>query len=259
MKKKKIKRLKRSEAIERLDDMMRLIRIDVEVALATEAALEAANEAVMGDLQDVQFYGADCYNAVKQSMAIFLAVTLAKLFETPGLRGQAKATRFNGSDVASIPLMIRLLRQERCRSALLKRAANWTPNIPEMESRQVAACALAIERAIGAYDSLRRTHGGRMAVARLKKFRDKVAAHTLLGAALKTAPTYREMFQLVDVARDVTEQARLAIDGVHINLASAEERLLKVSRAFWRPALLGAAKAGREPWQDRDSDNSLLA
>lgn len=259
MKKKKIKRLKKSEAVERLDEMMRLIRIDVEVALATEAALEAANEAVMGELRDIQFYGADCYNAVKQSMAIFLAVTLAKLFETPGLRGQAKGTRFNGSDVASIPLMVRLLRQKRCRTALLKRAANWTPNFPEIESRQVAACARAIDRAIGAYGSLRRTHGGRMAVARLKKFRDKVAAHTLLGAALKTAPTYREMFQLMDVARDVTEQARLAIDGVHINLASTEERLLKVSKAFWHPALLGAVKAGREPRRDRDTEGALLA
>ncbi len=93
----KIKRLKRDEAVDRLDEMIRLINIDVQVALGAEAALEAANNEVMGDLKDVKFYGADCYNAVKQSMSIFLAITLAKLFETPSLRGMSKGTRFKAT------------------------------------------------------------------------------------------------------------------------------------------------------------------
>lgn len=239
----KIKRLRRDEAVDRLDEMIRLINIDVQVALGTEAALEAANREVMGDLKDVKFYGADCYNSVKQSMSIFLAITLAKLFETPTLRGMSKGTRFNKSDVASIPLMIRLLKQQRCKAILRLRAANWTPQIPEMTSRQIAACDRAIERAIESYEKLTRTLAGRRAVAKLKKFRDKVVAHTLLGVAIKAAPTYREMFLLMDVARDVTEQARLAIDGIHVDLSDVEESLTEVSTAFWQPALLAASKA----------------
>ena len=59
--------------------------------------------------RDVKMRGADCYNSVQLSMSIFLALMLSKLFETPSLRGQSKSVRFNRSDVASIPLMIRLL------------------------------------------------------------------------------------------------------------------------------------------------------
>lgn len=246
----KIKRLRRDEAVDRLDEMIRLINIDVQVALATEAALEAANNEVMGDLKGVKFYGADCYNAVRQSMSIFLAITLAKLFETPTLRGMSKGTRFNKSDVASIPLMIRLLKQKRCKAILRGRAADWTPQIPQMTSRQIAACDRAIERAIESYEKLARTLAGRHAVAKLKKFRDKVVAHTLLGVAIEAAPTYREMFLLLDVAREVTEQARLAINGIHVDLSDVEETLTEVSVAFWRPALLAAAKAGDRPRRD---------
>ena len=244
---KKIKRLNLDEAVGRLDEMIRLVDIDVQVALRTEAALEAANQIVMGDLRDVKFYGADCYNAVQQSMAIFLAITLAKLFETPSLRRMSKGTRFNKSDVASIPLMIRLLKQKRCRASLSKRASDWTPQIPGMASRNVASCERAIDRAIAGYEALRRTGAGRAAVAKLKKFRDKVAAHTLLGSAIKAAPTYREMFLLADVARDVAEQARLAIAGVHVDLSDSEGSLLDVSKAFWRPALFAAAKTDGRP------------
>ena len=46
----------------------------------------------------------------------------------------------------------------------------------------------------------------------------------------------------MDVARDVTEQARLAIAGIHVDLSDVEESLVEVSTAFWRPALFAAAK-----------------
>src|SRR5262249_27633079 len=158
------------------------------------------------------FYGADCYNAVKQGLSIFLALTLAKLFETPGLwRGKSKSFRFNNSDVASIPLMMRLLKQARCRKGLSKRAQHWTPQIPEITEAQANACECAIDKAIAAYERLRGTRDGKNAVAKLKKFRNKVLAHTLLGAAVRSAPQYRELFWLVDVARDVVEHSRLAI------------------------------------------------
>jgi len=63
MSKMKIERLKLNDALNRLDEMIDLINLDVQVALGIEAALETANEVVTGELRDVQFYGADCYNA----------------------------------------------------------------------------------------------------------------------------------------------------------------------------------------------------
>jgi hypothetical protein len=247
MAKPKVKRLKIADALDRLDEMIPLIVRDVEIAIQTEAALETANELVNGDeLRGANFYGADCYNAVKLSMSIFLALTLAKLFETPGLwRGKSQTYRFNNSDIASIPLMIRLLKQARCRKHLSKRARDWTPSIPGMAETNAEVCERAIDRATEAYATLRSKHAGRNAAAKLRLFRNKAVAHTLLGTALKSAPLYRELFLLMDVARDVAEQSRLAIDGIHIDLRETEEEQMNISRAFWRPALTASAKAGR--------------
>jgi hypothetical protein len=103
----------------------------------------------------------------------------------------------------------------------------------------------AIDAAVNAHAGLRKTHAGRNAAAKLKSFRDKVIAHTLFGVAVKSTPTYAELFRLMDVARDVTEQARLAIEGLHIDLRETEEEHVKVARAFWRPALTAAAKVRR--------------
>jgi hypothetical protein len=245
MTKKKVERLKLAHALDRLDKMIELISPDVTIGIQTKAALETANGIVTGELRDVQFYGADCYNTAKQSMSLFLALMLAKLFETPSLRGQSKSTRFNKSDVASIPLMIRLLKQKRCRTSLSMRARDWTPAFPSRAEINAKDCERAIDRAIEAYAKLRRTHAGRNAVAKLKLFRDKVLAHTLLGKVLKSAPLYREMFLLMDVARDVAEHARLAVDGRHLDLRESEEEQENICRAFWRPALTAAATAGR--------------
>jgi hypothetical protein len=242
---KKIVRLSANDAVVRLDQMIDLIYRDVEIATATEAALESANKMAMGSLRGVQFYGADCYNAVAQSMALHLALTLAKLFEIPSLRGQGKSTRFNKSDVASIPLMVRLLEQKRCRVRLSKRARDWTPMIPEMADRHAESCELAIDRAIEAYNELRRKPAGRKASTKLRGFRDKVLAHTLLITALDSRPTYREMFHLARVARQVVEHARLAISGHHLDMTDHMERRLEVAEAFWKPAMTAAAEAER--------------
>jgi hypothetical protein len=107
------------------------------------------------------------------------------------------------------------------------------------------ACERAIDRTIEAYAALRRNHAGRIAIAKLRKFRNKVLAHTLLGVALEATPTYRELFLLMDVAREVTEQARLAIAGIHVDLLETEDALQEVSGAFWRPAIAAAAKDKR--------------
>ena len=241
--KKKIKRLKAKDAMGRLDQMIGLIAVDVHVGLGVEAALETANEMATGPLRNIPFYGADCYSAVRQSMALFLAITLAKLFETPSLRGQSKGSRFNESDVASIPLLIRLLKQGRCRKRLSNRARLWKPtNVPDIHAR---SCERAIDKAVNAYAALRRKRSAREAIAKLKKFRDKMLAHSLLGPALQERPKYRELFLLMDAAREVTEHAQLAIEGIHLDLADVENKLTKMSRAFWEPAMTAAVEANR--------------
>jgi hypothetical protein len=113
--------------------------------------------------------------------------------------------------------------------------------LPEMEDNNAAACERAIDQAISAYAKLRRTRAGRSAIANLKAFRNKVLAHTLIGSALQKAPTYNDLFLLMDVARDVSEHAQLAILGNNANLKGVEDEFSRVSRAFWSAALPAAA------------------
>lgn len=179
MAKKRIERLTAADAIGRLDKMMPLVVRDVEIAIQVEAGLETANALVMSDaLRNVRFYGAGSFNATQLSMSNFLAIVLAKLFETPSPRwGLSKSSRYNISDVASVPLMVRLLNQARCRKGLRKRARNWTPRLRYSGALHAKSVDRAIDKAVGAYIKHRGTHTGRRAEAKLKLFRDKVLAH----------------------------------------------------------------------------------
>jgi hypothetical protein len=238
MKKKRRVVLSRKEAVQRLDEMILLIEENVRIGLRIEAALETANGIVMSRIDNMSCYGAECYNIVKDCMALNLALTLARLFDSG-----ARRIRPNKRDVASIPLLIRLLRQKRCHDALIARARSWTPHLPESSDAQAACCERAIKDAIGAYVSLRRTHQGRQAAETLKQFRDKKLAHSLMGTVLKAVPQYRQLFLLMDVARDVTNGAKLAIRGDNLDFKEVEDGWHCESRAFWEPALRAAVTA----------------
>ena len=239
---KRPRQLNRATAISRVDEMIKLIQRDVQIAIEVKAAMEAANKIVIGDLRNVTYHGAECYNTVKQSMALFLALTLAKLFEFPIPRNnETRASRYNRSDLASIPLMVRLLKQKRCRTALLERARMWTPQLTGMGDIHAVSCERGIDRAIEAYDRIQRIPRGRKAIASLKAFRDKVLAHNLLGQALENTLLYNELFLLMDVARDVTQHAKLAILGDNLDLKDVEMERARMSEAFWRPALTAVA------------------
>ena len=223
-------------AVQRLDEMVVLIEQDVRVGLSVEAALESANEIVSARISDyATYYGANCYNTVKDCMALYLALTLARLFD-PG----ARRFRPNKRDVASIPLLVRLLKQKRCRSALAKRARGWNPQLPSLADSNAAACEREIDSAILTYEKLRRTHKGRRAALTLKEFRDKKLAHSLMGAVLKALPQYQQLFLLMDVARDVTNHAKLAILGNNLDLTDVEKQKMQEAEFFWERALAAA-------------------
>lgn len=228
----------RVSALQRLHEMIVLIEENVRIGLRIEAALESANDIIATEIKSANVHGAACYNTVRNCMALNLALTLARLFDPGGKRFHP-----NQSNVASLPLLIRLLKQKRCRSVLIERARNWTPQLPESADPQAAGCERAINSAIEAYASLRRNHSRRQAAATLKQFRDRKLTHSLMGTILKALPQYRQLFLLMDVARDVTDHAKLAIQGNNLDLKGFEDRRREEARAFWEPALRAASSA----------------
>lgn len=235
---KKPVRISRNEAVARLDAMIEHIYRDVRVGIGVEAALETGNAIVINELRNKQIDGAECYGTIRQSNALFLSLTLAKLFEMPRPRPkEGKASRYNRSDVASIPLMIRLLKQKRCRDALIARAREWTPHLEFLIDAQAAACEQAIDNAVQEYSKLQKSYEGRTAIKKLTDFRNKMLAHNLLGEALKKRPSYNDLFLLMDTARDITGHAKLAIMGENLDLTDFEEEFLRASNVFWSRAL----------------------
>lgn len=122
-----------------------------------------------------------CIQHHQSSLAFDLALHLARLFDARPTRVRNRKSgkweylgrHPNRRDEASIPLMIRLLRQKRCRNALIDRARNWHPHHDDWSKRLYASdCDKAIEKAIEHYSSLFRGKFGRSGIYELKKMRD---------------------------------------------------------------------------------------
>jgi hypothetical protein len=109
-----------------------------------------------------------------------------------------------------------------------------------MADEQASACTRALGEATKAY-AFCETSKGKVALAKLADLRNKVIAHTLT-VALGALPSYDELFQLTDVARDVCGPASLAVLGRAIELKDYEERMIRAATEFWHPAI-GALSA----------------
>jgi hypothetical protein len=236
MRKKKPERMKCADALRRLDQMIEHVLANAQIASSLNAAFQAANDIVVEKYKGGDRFEAHCYHSIMNSLALNLAITLARLFDAG-----SKLRHPNKRDVASIPLLLRLLRQKRCRRVLVERARSWPPKMPDLAETNAATCEHAIQEALATYASLRRKPKGRKAVAALKEFRDKRLAHSLLvDLKPKLETRYGHLFLLAYVARVVAESANLAITGRNIDMKGTEEEYRRRADAFWMPALSAA-------------------
>lgn len=237
--KRKRKTISRAEAVDRLGAMVKAIHRDLERALAIEAALEEANRIVTATPDQLR-PGAATFSTIAGSLLFDLAMTLARLFEpmqTEKRAGGRKRPTPYKSERATIPLIVHLLRQKRCRDELAARARRWIPDAPWIADSQETACRKACAKAVEAYAVLRRDPDGRRGAALLNGLRNNGIAHTLRTAPGKPGPRYRRLFRLADTAREVVEAALLAIDGHNADFLRVEEIRRDDAARFWGHAL----------------------
>ena len=220
--------ISRSEALRRLRAMCGRVERDVRIALWAEAVLNSGNE-IFPIGKPVE--GGNAYMVIVQSLVANLAITLARLFD-PGSRRYHP----NRSELASLPLIIRLLRQRRCQKLLLDHARKWTPDLVGMEAVNASTCTEAIAGAIKAYRELLAAPGGQSRIRRLRHFRNFVLAHTMMDDPRKRAPLYSDLFILLDVAREIVDKLKLAIDGSHIDLPDLHQMYREIADRFWSSA-----------------------
>jgi hypothetical protein len=213
---------------------MPILYRDLRFAMALEASLEEAN-AVVGKLDARKFYGADTFNSVKVATQSSLALVLAKIFEVPPKRGKL-ANRFNGSDKASIPVVLYFLRQKRVRSAMVERA------IVEGGSQGTDWCRQALESAERKYRSLKGSRRFRLKLQSITDFRNGTVAHSLHSVEPARLPTYNDLFELLDAAADIVSQIKLATEGTNLFLDDFEKEDRRSAAEFWGKALPAAMR-----------------
>ncbi|MDQ0317475.1 AbiU2 domain-containing protein [Amorphus orientalis] len=238
MTKKKSKRLSRDQALNRVFLIARWVETVTTDAVRLKAVIKAANHTS----RTAAFSETDnlTYATIMRSLRIRMVLILATLYEIPTPRsGQSVANRLNSSDTASIPLLVRLLRQKRVRSRL----AVFASHLPELWGSSTAGDAAkvvteAIDQAVAQYERLSRDPIGKAGAKKLKNYRDTVLAHSSFKAfALftdsDTKPTSEELLILIETAEAIVASAILAIDGKGIDFGQIEERELKDALEFW--------------------------
>ncbi len=232
-KKKKRNVISAKAALAKLDRMIPILETNIVGALKIEATLEAGNDLV-GRMSDTEIPGVGAYNTIKECLSFDLAMHLARLFDRGNRHRHA-----NTKDAASIPLMIRLLRQKRCRRALAKNARNSSPRGDlHFAARFEQDCLNAIDKASKAYTVTFRGKLGQSGLKRLKVARDNHFAHSLMRDK-KLNLTYGQLFRLTVCARDVLENASIAITGKSLELTDLQEHCREEAEEFWNRALLG--------------------
>jgi len=235
--------------------MVRLIDRELKIAIEVRASLEIANS-IIKQHADAAFYSASVANSVQGAQAMFLALTLAKLYEMPKPqrrkgRKQTHAQRYNRSDAASIPLLARFLKQKRAQKVFVAKARRWTPMLMEMADQHAADCVSAAHEAADIYRSRLRSPKGRTIILRLRHFRNNLLAHLLIDRGRRVAPTYHELNFLVDAAIAVMTKASLAVEGNNRAFALHEKEVKRKATTFWAAAI-PAAIAAKPPARTLD-------
>ncbi|MCW6510964.1 AbiU2 domain-containing protein [Lichenifustis flavocetrariae] len=230
-------RLTRAKAIERLDAMAHAVCEEADFAARVNAAFEGGNDAIhqfkIEHGRSPAFSGAQCMNTLQTAALFTIASTLGRLFD-PG-----SATRHpNERDVASIPLVLHLLRQKRCQDELAERARHWLFEMPEMAEINAETVLTAADEAIEAYASLRRSPKGQRALRVLMRFRHDHLAHRLLpdlqrGQLRDTYTTVGEIWRLLDTALILADKLSLAVSGDGRDARDMHHARHREARAVW--------------------------
>ncbi len=177
--------------------------------------------------------GAEAYGAIKESLSFNLAMHIARMFDKVSARYHA-----NHKDAASIPLMIRLLRQKRCRRMLASRARTGHDIHSKLGDLYERDCLKAIEKASKSYSATFRGKFGQSGLEHLKIARDHYFAHSLMSNR-KLKLIYNQLFRLTDCASDILDHASIAIMGKALEPADLEKHFREEAEGFWNQALLG--------------------
>jgi hypothetical protein len=211
----------------------------MELAIASQQTLQAANEALQKlAASNRTFWSIACAELIARSVTLELALVLARLFD-PG----ARIRHPNQKNIASIPLLLRLLSQKRCQKHFINRTHPWFREAQAQARNFPLRCSQALAEVGTIYRRGKKKSEVRRALKVLKYFRDKQLAHNVFDAFDGVRPTYAQLFALTDFASEVLKPAIFAVDSSDYRFEAIHEFWKGQASHFWRRALADHRKS----------------
>ena len=215
-----------------------LLAKDTWHALRIRAALHTANDVVsQKDFEGPSRFG-DTYNVVQNSMALSVALALARLLDV-----SANRLPIEQQDKASIPVLAHLLKRHDVQGTLIEAARTWHPHLMGGAELGEATCREALSQALSLFEAHTASAEDQEAHARLRAFRTGRLAHHLFDALPQDLPRFEDLDALADFARSFVRQAVLAVEGHDRDLSCEEQIKMTMNKEFWATALSATLRA----------------
>jgi AbiU2 len=221
------------EALRRTERITSLLAADTWFALRARSALHTANEVIWDHDYDRPSKFADTYNVVQNSMALNVALAVARLFDVsdPGRYPVEQ------QDKASIPVLATLLTRHDVQDALAEKARGWHPQLIGGRELGEDSCRDALSTALALYDAFTKSNELQDAVSRVRAFRTSRLAHHLFHDEPTDRPLFDDLDLLANFARDCVRATVLGVEGRDHNLGYEEVIKRSIDRPFWEVAL----------------------
>lgn len=227
------------EALRRTLRITSLLAQDTWYALRVRAALHAANDVIWEkDFNNPARFG-DTYNVVQNSLALSVALTLARLFDISSTNRYS----IEEQDKASIPVLANLMMRPDVQDAVAETARGWHPDLHRGAELGESDCRQAISTALTLYGTLDKSTDHQEALIRLRDFRTHRLAHHLFDTPPADLPRFDDLDLLANCARDFARSAVLAVEGKDRDIGYEEEIKRRTDRQFWDIGLSAALVA----------------
>jgi hypothetical protein len=230
---KNVRSLSGDEAMRRTERIASLLAKDTWFALRARAALHTANDVVSDDRFDRPGRFGDTYNVILNSMALTVALALARLFDV----SNPERYPIEQQDKASIPVLAHLLMRQDVQQTLTENARGWHPQLTGGAELGEASCQDALSAALILYETHLKSPDHQDAHSRIRSFRTGRLAHHLFDDLPTDLPRFDDLDVLANFARDFVRAAVLAVEGHDRDLGHEEKIKWKIDRQFWDVAL----------------------
>jgi hypothetical protein len=220
------------EAVRRVQAIVPLVADDIRQSIEIAETMEAGNRIVPPGLNGREFDGASAYTVIHYSLALKLALDVARIFDVSGGR------ELDTQDKASIPVLMHHLRKPEVAAELIARAQFWDPLPTRITLAPPEACKAAVALAIKRADELV-TGEAAEALGRVRQLRTRRLAHMLFDKEPDPLPRYRDLFLLLKAAQGIGTAAVLAVEGRLTVFKRNEQRARRNGEEFWGRTLRG--------------------